>query len=50
MKESDLEWLHKIANFEDTHDMSEFKIGWTHRHVGIQGTIFEQSFLERLPR
>ena len=46
MKESDLEWLHRIANFEDTHDMSEFKIGWTHRHVGIQGTILSNLFLK----
>ncbi len=46
MKESDLEWLHKIANFEDTHDMSEFKIGWAYRHVGIQGTILSHLFLK----
>jgi len=46
IKESDLEWLHKIANFEDTHDMSEFKIGWAYRHVGIQGSTLSQLFLK----
>jgi len=45
LKEGDLERLHKIANFEDTHDMSEFKIGWAYRHVGIQGTILSRLFL-----
>ena len=46
IKESDLELLQKIANFEDTHDMSEFKIGWSYRHVGIHGTILSQLFLK----
>lgn len=46
MKESDVKWLRKIANFEDTHDMSEFKIGWAYRHVGIQGTILSNLFLK----
>jgi len=46
MKKNDLEFLHKIANFEDTHDMSEFKIGWAYRHVGIQGTILSNLFLK----
>jgi len=46
IKESDLELLQKIANFEDTHDMSEFKIGWAYRHVGIHGTILSQLFLK----
>ena len=34
-KEKDLENLQKIADFEDTHDMSEFRSGWFHRHVRI---------------
>ncbi|MFC1958621.1 AAA family ATPase [Chloroflexota bacterium] len=46
IKESDLELLHKIASFEDTHDMSEFKIGWAYRHVGIQGSTLSQLFLK----
>ncbi|MFC1930654.1 AAA family ATPase [Chloroflexota bacterium] len=46
IKESDLELLHKIASFEDTHDMSEFKIGWAYRHVGIQGATLSQLFLK----
>ncbi|MFC1940035.1 AAA family ATPase [Chloroflexota bacterium] len=46
IKESDLELLQKITNFEDTHDMSEFKIGWAYRHVGIHGTILSQLFLK----
>jgi len=46
IKESDLELLQKIANFEDTHDMSDFKIGWAYRHVGIQGSTLSQLFLK----
>ncbi|MFC2017169.1 AAA family ATPase [Chloroflexota bacterium] len=46
IKESDLELLNKIANFEDTHDMGEFKIGWAYRHVGIQGSTLSQLFLK----
>ncbi len=46
MKESDLYWLRKIVNFEETHDMSEFKIGWAYRHVGVQGTILSNLFLK----
>jgi len=46
IKETDLELLYKIASFEDTHDMSEFKIGWAYRHVGIQGSTLSQLFLK----
>jgi len=46
IKEGDLELLQKIANFEDTHDMSEFKIGWAYRHVGIQGATLSSLFLK----
>jgi len=44
-KESDLKWLRKIAVFEDTHDMSEFKIGWTHQHVRVQGVTLSNLFM-----
>jgi len=33
MKEGDLELLNKIANFEDSHNMEELKMGWSWRHV-----------------
>ena len=46
IKESDLEWLRQIAKFEDTHDMSELKMGWAYRHVGIQGSILSNLFLK----
>ncbi|MFH1087238.1 MAG: AAA family ATPase [Chloroflexota bacterium] len=46
MKEGDLERLQKIAEFEDTHDMSELKMGWRYRHVGIQGSILSNLFLK----
>lgn len=45
-KESDLEFLRMIADFEDTHDMSEFKIGWTHEHVRIQGVNLHNLFMK----
>lgn len=46
MKEEDLERLQKIADFEDTHDMSQLKMGWRYRHVGIQGSILSNLFLK----
>jgi len=46
MKEGDLGRLQKIANFEDTHDMSEFKMGWSWRHVGIYGAVLSRLFIE----
>ncbi|MBC8477324.1 MAG: AAA family ATPase [Dehalococcoidia bacterium] len=46
MKEGDLERLQKIANFEDTHDMNEFKMGWSWRHVGIYGATLSRLFIE----
>ena len=45
-KETDLEFLRNIAVFEDTHDMSEFKIGWTHEHVRIQGINLHYLFMK----
>jgi len=46
IKESDLELLQKIANFEDTHDMSEFKIGWAYHHVSIKGSVLSNLFIK----
>ena len=46
MKEGDLELLNKIANFEKSVDMKEFRRGWTLRHVGIQGVILSNLFLK----
>lgn len=45
-KENDLALLRRIADFEDTHDMSEFKIGWTHQHVRIQGVNLHNLFMK----
>jgi Holliday junction DNA helicase RuvB len=45
-KEKDLENLKKIADFEDTHDMSELRLGWFHRHVRIGGTTLHNLFLK----
>jgi len=45
-KGKDLENLKKIADFEDTHDMSELKIGWFHHHVRIGGTTLHNLFLK----
>ncbi|MDD4987104.1 MAG: AAA family ATPase [Dehalococcoidales bacterium] len=45
-QENDFEHLKKIADFEDTHDMSEFRIGWFHHHVRIGGTTLHNLFLK----
>ena len=54
IKESDLDHLRKIAEFEDTHDMSELKMGWAYDHVGIQGSTLSnlllKGYLERVFR
>jgi holliday junction DNA helicase RuvB len=54
IKESDLEHLRQIARFEDSHDMSELKMGWAYDHVGIQGStlsnLFLKGYLERVFR
>ena len=54
MKEGDLELLHEIAEFEDTHDMSEFKIGWAWRHVKVWpatlSRLFKDGYLENVFR
>ena len=51
MKEGDLELLHEIANFEDSHDMEgDFKLGWSWRHVRIWpatlSRLFKEGYLE----
>jgi Holliday junction DNA helicase RuvB len=53
MKEGDLELLHEIASFEDSHDMErEFKIGWSWRHVRIWpatlNRLFKDGYLENV--
>lgn len=45
-KEKDLEHLKKIADFENTHDMNELKIGWTHNHVRIKGVNLHNLFMK----
>ena len=54
MKEGDLELLHEIAKFEDTHDMNEYKIGWSWRHVRIWpatlSRLFKDEYLENVFR
>ena len=55
MKEGDLELLHEIATFEDSHDMEkEFKIGWSWRHVRIWpatlNRLFKDGYLENVFR
>ena len=54
MKEGDLELLHEIAEFEDSHDMTEFKIGWSWRHVRIWpatlGRLFKDGYLDNVFR
>ncbi len=44
--ESDLAWLRKIAEFEATHNMSEFKIGWAWDHVGVYGSTLSHLFIK----
>ena len=45
MKERDLELLQKIAKFEDSNNMEEFRMGWAFRHVGIEGATLSHLFL-----
>ena len=53
MKEGDLELLHEIAKFEDSHDMEkEYRIGWSWRHVRIWpatlNRLFKDGYLENV--
>lgn len=54
MKEGDLELLHEIAKFEDTHDLNDYKIGWSWRHVRIWpatlSRLFKDGYLENVFR
>jgi len=55
MKEGDIELLHEIARFEDSHDMEkEYKIGWSWRHVRIWpatlSRLFKDGYLENVFR
>jgi len=55
MKEGDLELIHEIAEFEDSHDMErEFKIGWSWRHVRVWpatlSRLFKDGYLENVFR
>ncbi len=53
MKEGDLELLHEIAQFEDSHDMEkEYKIGWGWRQVRVWpatlSRLFKDGYLENV--
>jgi len=54
MKEGDIELLNEIAQFEDSHDMNEYKIGWSWRHVRIWpatlSRLFKNGYLENVFR
>ena len=55
MKESDIELLNEIAQFEDSHDLEkEFKVGWSWRHVRIWpatlNRLFKEGYLENIFR
>jgi len=54
MKEGDIELLNEIAQFEDSHDMNEYKIGWSWRHVRIWpatlSRLFKDGYLENVFR
>ncbi len=55
MKEGDLELLHEIAQFEDSHDMEkEYKIGWGWRQVRVWpatlSRLFKDGYLENVFR
>jgi Holliday junction DNA helicase RuvB len=54
MKEGDIELLSEIARFEDSVDMSEFRMGWSWRHVRIWpatlSRLFKDGYLENVFR
>ena len=54
MKEGDLELLNEIANFEDSHNMDEMRMGWSWRHVRIWpatlSRLFKDGYLENVFR
>ena len=54
MKEGDLELLHEIAQFEDSQNMEELRMGWSWRHVRVWpatlNRLFKDSYLENVFR
>jgi holliday junction DNA helicase RuvB len=54
MKEGDLELLNEIAIFEDSHDMNEYRMGWSWRHVRVWpatlSRLFKDGYLENVFR
>jgi len=54
MKEGDLELLNEIANFEDSQNMEELRMGWSWRHVRIWpatlSRLFKDGYLENVFR
>ena len=54
MKEGDLELLHEIAQFEDTQNMEELRMGWSWRHVRVWpatlNRLFKDGYLENVFR
>jgi len=54
MKEGDTELLHQIAQFEDSQNMEEYRMGWAWRHVRIWpatlSRLFKEGYLENVFR
>jgi len=54
MKDGDIELLAEIAKFEDSVDMSEFRMGWSWRHVRIWpatlSRLFKDGYLDNVFR
>jgi Holliday junction DNA helicase RuvB len=54
MKEGDLELLHEIAQFEDSQNMDELRMGWSWRHVRVWpatlNRLFKDGYLENVFR
>ncbi len=54
MKQGDIELLSEIARFEDSVDMSEFRMGWSWRHVRVWpatlSRLFKDGYLENVFR
>jgi len=54
MKEGDLELLHEIAQFEDSQNMEELRMGWSWRHVRVWpatlNRLFKDGYLENVFR
>jgi len=44
MKEGDLELLHEIAEFEDSQNMEELRMGWSWRHVRVWPATLSRLF------